>query len=286
MTAIAGTVVLTGASRGIGASLARALAKEKATIVCISRSGEGLEKIAAEVEELGGKAIAIPWDISQIESLADLVSQIQQQVSIDILINNAGIEIYKAFADYSSTELQQILTTNLLAAMELTRLMLPTMVALGRGQIVNMASASGKKGAAYNSIYSASKAGLVIWSDALRQELYGSGVSVTTICPGYVCGQGMTADSGIPIPSSAGISTPEAVTQATLKAIATKQGEVIINQDLPTEIMTKLLFALGQFAPNLGDFVYRKLGITKSNQLRIRKSVTTKNSVTKQIGSR
>ena len=138
-----------------------------------------------------------------------------------------------------------------------------------RGQIGNMASLAGKKGAAYNSIYSASKGGLVMWSDALRQELNGTGVGVTTICPGYVSGLGMTADSGVPIPSLAGVSTPEAVTKATLKAIALDRAEEIINQDLITEITTKLLFALGQFLPRTSDRLYRRLGIAESNQLRI-----------------
>ena len=286
MTAIAGkTIVLTGASRGIGSSLARALAKEKATVVCISRASEKLDNICTEVNQLGGKGISIPFDLSQVEDLSVLVQQIQQQVnSIDILINNAGIEIYRAFADYTPREIQSVLSTNLLAAMELARLVLPSMLERGTGQIVNMASTSGKKGAAYNSIYSASKAGLVMWSDALRQELAGTGVSVTTICPGYVSGQGMTADSGVPIPSLAGASTPEAVIKATLKAIASNQpGEVIINQDLPTVITTKLMFALGQFSPALSDRLYRGLGIAESNKLRIKEPVVTQHLVKEQV---
>ena len=271
MTAIAGkTIVLTGASRGIGASIARALAKEKATVVCISRSEAKLAKICTEINELGGKGISFPFDLAEVENSSILVEKIEQQVrGIDILINNAGIEIYRAFANYTLAELQSVLSTNLLAAMELTRLILPSMLDRGTGQIVNMASLAGKKGAAYNSIYSASKGGLVMWSDALRQELTGTGVNVSTICPGYVSGWGMTADSGVPIPSLAGVSTPEAVTKATLKAIALDRAEVIVNQDLITEITTKLLFALGQFLPRTSDRLYRRLGIAESNQLRI-----------------
>lgn len=273
MTAITGkTIVLTGASRGIGASIARVLAKERATVVCISRSESKLAQICAEIDELGGKGISFPFDLSQVEDLSASVEKIEQQVgAIDILINNAGIEIYRNFSEYTLAELQLVLSTNLLAAMELTRLVLPSMRDRRTGHIVNMASTSGKKGAAYNSIYSASKGGLVMWSDALRQELTGTGVSVSTICPGYVGGEGMTADSGVPIPSMAGMSTPEAVTKATLKAIARNQAEVIINQDLITEITTKLLFALGQFSPRTSDRLYRKLGIAQSNRLRIRR---------------
>ena len=270
------TVVLTGASRGLGASIARALAREKATVVCVSRSESKLAKICAEIDDLGGQGISLPFDLARVEYLSLLVEAIEQQIgAIDILINNAGIEIYRAFNDYTLTELQLVLSTNLLAAMELTRLVLPSMLDRGKGQIVNMASLAGKKGAAYNSIYSASKGGLVMWSDALRQELTGTGVSVSTICPGYVSGQGMTADSGVPIPSLAGVSTPEAVTKAVLKAIARNQAEVIVNQDLITEITTKLLYALGLFSPRTSDLIYRKvLKIARSNQLRIKAEVS------------
>ena len=283
MAAIAGkTIVLTGASRGIGASIARALAREKATVVCVSRSESKLAEICSEIDDLGGKGISLPFNLARIENLSLLIEAIEQQIgAIDILINNAGIEIYRAFNDYTLAELQSVLSTNLIAAMELTRSVLPSMLDRRSGQIINMASLAGKKGAAYNSIYSASKGGLVMWSDALRQELTGTGVSVSTICPGYVSGEGMTANSGVPIPSLAGMSTLEAVTKATLKAIAQNQAEVIVNQDLITEITTKLLFAIGQFSPRTSDFLYRKLGIAQSNQLRIKKPVATKNLVEK-----
>ena len=273
MTAIAGkTIVLTGASRGLGASIARALAREKATVVCVSRSEAKLAKICAEIDELGGRGISLPFDLARVENLSLLIEAIERQIgAIDILINNAGMEIYRAYADYTLAELQSVLSINLLAAMELTRLVLPKMLDRGTGQIVNMASLAGKKGAAYNSIYSASKGGLVMWSDALRQELAGTGIGVTTICPGYVSGRGMTADSGVPIPVLAGASTPEAVTKATLKAIANNRAEVIVNQDLITEVTTKLLFALGQFFPRTSDRIFRKLlGVAQSNQLRIK----------------
>jgi len=154
MTSIAGkTILLTGASRGIGAFMARSLAKEKTTIVGISRSKEGLNKIGAEVKAVGGEWIAVNFDISQIEELPILLEEINQRVgTIDILINNAGIEIYRAFQDYSTVEIQSILTTNLLAAMELSRLVLPTLLHKGSGHLVNIASLAGKKSPAYNSI--------------------------------------------------------------------------------------------------------------------------------------
>ncbi len=278
MTTIAGkTVLVTGASRGLGAFLALALARKRATIVGVSRSQDSLEQVADAVQALGGKWIGIPCDMSRVEELPALILQIEQRAgSIDILINNAGIEIYKSFQNYSTSEIQSVLNTNLLAAMELTRLLL-----LRRcGHIVNIASLAGKKGAPYNSIYSASKAGLIMWSDALRQELAGTSVKISLVCPGYISGQGMTADTGVPIPKLSGTSTLEKTAKATIAAIEKNQAEVIVNQDPATEVLTKLLFAIEQIFPRFGDTVYRWMGITNLNQMRIENQMEAKAKVT------
>ncbi|MBV8884386.1 MAG: SDR family NAD(P)-dependent oxidoreductase [Chroococcidiopsidaceae cyanobacterium CP_BM_RX_35] len=275
MTIIAGqTVLLTGASRGIGVFIARALAKEKATVVGVSRSQEGLGQVATKVKALGGQWIGIPYDISRVEELPALVEQINQLAgSIDILINNAGIEIYRNFQDYSTTDLQSVLSTNLLAAMELSRLLLPTMLSRGSGHIVNIASLAAKKGPAYNSIYSASKAGLLMWSDAVRQELAGTGVGISVICPGYISQQGMFADTGIPAPSLSGTSKPEDVASTVIRAIKQNEAEVVVNQDPMTVGTTRLLLALCQIFPGFGDKVYQWIGVTKLNQLRAEKQM-------------
>lgn len=264
------TVLLTGASRGIGVFIARALAKEKATIVGVSRSQEALDQVSAEVKALGGRWLGIRYDLSKLEDLPNLVRQINQVAGpIDILINNAGIEIYRQFQDYSTAQLQLILTINLLSAMELSRLVLPTMFAHSRGHIVNIASLAGKKGNPYNSVYSASKAGLLMWTDALRQELASTGVGISAICPGYVSGEGMIADTGVPIPKLAGASTPDDVAKAVIQAIKQNQAEVIVNQDPITATISKLLMGLWQIFPQFGDTVYQWMGVGKLNQLRI-----------------
>jgi len=278
MTSIAGkTILLTGASRGIGAFIARALAKEKATIVGISRSKEGLNKIGAEITALGGEWIAVNFDISQIEELPILVEQVNQRAgAVDILINNAGIELYRAFQDYSTTEIQSILTTNLIAVMELSRLILPAMLSKGSGHIVNIASLAGKKSPAYNSIYAASKAGLIGWNDALRQELTETGVEISVICPGYVSQQGMSAGTGVPVPRLSGTSPPTKVVNAVVRAIVYNQAEVVVNQDLMTETFTKFLLAIGCFFPRFGDRIFQWIGVTAANQKRIAQQINTK----------
>lgn len=272
MTTIAGkTVLLTGASRGIGVFIAQALAQKRATVIGVSRSPEKLDRVCREVNTLGGKGIGIPFDLSNVEALPSLLQECDRLASpVDILINNAGIETYRAFQDYSLAEIHSVLTTNLLAAMELTRLVLPRMLTQGSGHIVNIASLAGKKGHPYDSIYSASKAGLLMWADALRQELTGTGVGNSTICPGYVSQQGLLADTGIPAPRLAGTSSPTAVAQAVVKAIEQNQAEVLVNGDRFTTNFTKLLFASEQFLPRLGDAVNRWLGVTELNQKRIK----------------
>lgn len=285
MTTIAGkTVLLTGASGGLGLFIARALAREQATIIGVSRSQQGLDKVGAEVKASGGEWIALPFDISKVEELPVLVKQINQITgSVDILINNAGIEIYRAFQDYSTAEIQSVLITNLLAAMELSRLVLPTMLDRKSGHIVNIASLAAKKGHPYDSIYSASKAGLLMWSDAVRQELAGTGVGISVICPGYVSQQGMLVDTDVPAPSLSGTSTPARVAIAVSEAIKQNQAEVIVNKDFMTEGLTKLLLVFYQVFPRFGDAIYRWIGVVKLNQMRVTNQISNKNFVSNQV---
>ncbi|QKQ74155.1 SDR family oxidoreductase [Nostoc sp. TCL240-02] len=270
MTTLTGKIVLlTGASRGLGAYIARALAREQATVVCVSRFKSGLDITCTQIKALGGKAISIPFDIKNVAELSNLKQQINKVVGpVDIIINNAGIEIYRDFVDYSLEDIQSILTVNLLAATELTRLFLPSMLERRSGHIVNIASLAGKKGVPYNSIYSASKAGLVMWTDAMRQELAATNTNISVICPGYISETGMTVNSRVPAPWLAGISTPTDVANAVIRAIKKNKAEVIVNKNLLTENMTKLMFAIGQFFPEFVDSVYHHLDVVKLNKRR------------------
>lgn len=267
-------VLLTGASRGIGRVIAQSIGAKDATLVCVARSQSGLDELTETIQASGGSAVGIAWDLSKVGSLGELVNQVETQVgSIDILINNAGIEIYRAFQDYETGDLETVLNVNLLAAMELTRLVLPGMLKRHSGHIVNLASNAAKKGHPFDSAYSASKAGLLMWADAIRQELMGSGVEVSSICPGYVNQCGMMVDTGIPAPKLAGSATPEAVADAVVRAIQQNQAEVTVNKDAVSAGIGKLLYALCQFFPRWGDQVYRAIGIPQLNQLRIQQQL-------------
>lgn len=266
------TVLLTGASGGIGTYLTQALTDAKSKVIGIARSQSKLERLQAEIETAGGEFQGLPFDLSQIDDLANLVNYIHQQFGpIDILINNAGIEQYRAFQDYSTADLKAILTTNLLSAMELTRLILPDMLQRNAGQVVNIASIAAKKGHPFDSVYSASKAGLLMWSDALRQELSGTGVQVTVVCPGYVSDVGMLADTGVPAPILSGSSSPQKVANIIVKSIQEKRIEVIFNQNALNSALTRVLLSLWQLFPEFGDATYRLVGIDNMNKLRILK---------------
>lgn len=263
------TVLLTGASRGIGASIAVALAQEGAIVIGVSRSQEGLARVQRKIEAEGGKMISIPADISQTDRLSALVDHISQVVGpVDILVNNAAIEIYRAFQNYSLDEIQRILSTNLLAAIELSRLLLPSMLARQEGHIVNIASLAAKKGHPYDSIYSASKAGLLMWADAIRQELSESGVRVSTVCPGYVKDQGLLSDTHIQAPRFAGVSMSRDVVAAVLKSIKNDSAEVVLNENTFLTLITQFLFAIEQFSPRFGDAVNHWLGVPQLNSKR------------------
>ncbi|WP_414582917.1 SDR family NAD(P)-dependent oxidoreductase [Scytonema sp. PCC 10023] len=274
MKTIAGkTVVLTGASGGIGVFMARTLAKEQATIVGVSRSKESLEKICSELEMIGNTCISIPFDISNLEELPVLVQQIHELVSpIDILINNAAIGKFQPFQNYTLEDIQSILKTNLLAPMELSRLILPSLINRNSGHIVNIASTSGKMGEPYNSIYSASKAGMIMWSNAIRQELAGTNVGVSVVCPGYVSA-GMSLDFGLRPPSLAHVSRPIDVANAVIKAIKKNQGEVMLDG-----VLTRLLFSNLQLFPNFRDSIDRWIGLTNLNRTCLENQMRDENS--------
>lgn len=264
MENLSGKVALvTGNSQGIGPYISRTLAREGVTIIGVARSEGGLNRTKEEIETRGGICHSVSFDLMQIDRLSELVEQAQSLAGdIDILVNNAGIEIYNYYQNNGAEELSSILKINLHAPMELTRLLLPTMLDRG-GHIINLASLAGKKGVGYNSIYSASKAGMIMWTDGLRQELRGTKVGISVICPGYIDTAGMFAGSHVKAPLLLGTSSPQDVADAVLKAIQHGKAEIIVNKG-----PIKPLLALGQITPLFGDMVVRWFGVPKLSRKR------------------
>jgi short-subunit dehydrogenase len=168
-------VLVTGASRGIGESLARAFAAAGATVVLVARSEGPLKDLAAE---LGG--FAVPADLANSEDVAGLVGRIESDGGpIDVLVNNAGIEQAGQFSAMSAADLEQLYRVNLLAPVLLTHQALPGMMARGRGHIVNVSSLAGVGVFPGLVGYSSTKAGLTHFTAGLRADLRGLPIGTT-----------------------------------------------------------------------------------------------------------
>jgi NAD(P)-dependent dehydrogenase (short-subunit alcohol dehydrogenase family) len=176
---------VTGAGRGIGRAIARALAAAGATVVCASRTKEQVDETAAEITRAGGLALAQPADVTRKEDAEALVGRALDATGrLDVVVNNAGIFVWKALANLEEAEWDRILGTNLKAAYLLSRAALPALTAAPRGRILNVSSIHGTVGDANVVAHCAAKFGLVGFTKALAAELRGAGIAVNALCPG------------------------------------------------------------------------------------------------------
>lgn len=175
-------VLVTGASRGIGAAIAREFASRGARVTVVARSKGPLETIAADI---GGNAlVADLFDPAQVSSLIDRAEALGG--SVDILVNNAGIENAKNIVDTTESEVDDMLRLNLLVPIQLSRIAMTRMTTRGTGHIVNISSMAANGGFAGMSTYSASKAGLSHFTRIVRLDMKGTGVKVTNLEVGPV----------------------------------------------------------------------------------------------------
>jgi len=251
------TIILTGASQGLGAIMARALAKAGAQLVLAARSTDKLAQLADELRGAGAKVLTVPCDVTRAEDRLTLIERTRKEFGpIDVLVNNAGVEELGHYAEQDPATLERIIATNLLAPMQLTRAVLPGMLAAKKGQVVNIASLAGRTGMPYGAAYSGSKGGLAEWSISLAAELMGSGIAVTVICPGFVDGTGMFSRKETPAPKSIGASRPEDVARALLQVLHKPRVEVVVN---PKPV--RLLMALKALSPETALALGRRLGL-------------------------
>lgn len=253
--------ILTGGSRGIGPYIARALAREGVNIVLAARDQQKLDVVRQEVEGLGVKALSVPTDVRSADDRSRLVEQASELGPIDVLVNNAGIEMTGEFAHLAPTDIEASISVNLTASALLMRMVLPGMVERHQGHIVNIASVAGKVPIAYDSVYSATKFALVGLSHAVREELRGSGVGVSVVCPGFVSDAGMyvdaTVEQGLEAPSIAGTSKPEDVANAVVRVIRRNVAEAIV-----TPLSGQPLIVMGGVVPGAGVAMLRLIGVT------------------------
>jgi short-subunit dehydrogenase len=213
-------VLLTGATGGLGAALAKALHEKGAELLVSGRRLDVLEPLA---DGLGARAIAA--DLGRRDDVERLARDCGD---VDILVANAALPATGLLLELSQSQIDTMLEVNLNAPIALVRALAPAMVAGGRGHIVLISSLSGKSAGPASSIYSASKFGLRGFAHGMRSDLRGTGVGVSVILPGFIRDAGMFADSGTKLPPGVGTSSPEQVAAAAIAAIERNRGEVSV----------------------------------------------------------
>ena len=187
-TLLAGQVaIVTGASRGIGRAIARALAGAGVSVALAARSARALEELADEIQSRGGRALAVPTDLARDSDLPALIeTSVAELGRLDILVNNAGLGIYGPIDRTTDKQWDVIMAVNARAPFILCREAIPHLREAGGGAIVNVASVLGVKGYVRQGAYTASKHAMMGFSKVLAQEVQGDGIRVHTICPGGV----------------------------------------------------------------------------------------------------
>ncbi len=182
---LAGKVaVVTGASAGIGRATALALAREGARVLVTARRGDRLEALAQEIRAAGGEAVAVPGDIARREHVRIVIgSAIEGLGRLDILVNNAGLGHYTPLEETPPEVFQYLWDVNVMGMVYGIQEALPFMRQQGRGHILNVSSVAGKRGGAGNSAYNATKFAQIGISEALRLELWKTGIYVSVVCP-------------------------------------------------------------------------------------------------------
>jgi uncharacterized protein len=243
------TVLLTGATGGLGQAIARALDAKGARLLLSGRRTELLEQVR---EGLGEGAATLPADLTEPGAAAELA---QRAGAVDVLVANAGLPASGRLNGFTPEEIDRAIDVNLRAPIQLTRALLPGMVERGRGHLVFVSSLAGKVTSTGSSVYSATKFGLRGFAAGLRADLHGSGVGVTVVSPGFVSDAGMFAESGARLPPWVGTVTSGQVAEAVVRGIERDRAEI----DVAPFILRAGTFA-GSLAPVTLERVQRRLG--------------------------
>jgi short-subunit dehydrogenase len=241
------TVLLTGATGGIGHAIARALAARGAKLILTGRRADVLEPLASE---LGARFLVVDLaDRAAVDGLAG------EAADTDILVANAALPATGTLDSFSVEEIDRALDVNLRAPIVLARALSTRMIDRGSGQLVFISSLSGKAATSRTALYNTSKFGLRGFSSALRGDLHGTGVGVSAIFPGFIRDAGMFADAGVKLPPGVGTKTPEDVAGAVVKAIERDRAEIDV-----APVMLRASTVLASLAPELAAKMGRKLG--------------------------
>lgn len=179
--------LITGGGKGIGRALAVALAQEGVDIALMGRSAGSLEEVAKELTGMGVKAAYATADVSDMNAVNTAVTHLTKELGdIDILINNAGIAAFGGFLELEPAQWEQIIQVNLMGVYYVTRAILPGMIARKTGDIINISSTAGQRGAPLTSAYSASKFGLLGLTESLMLEVRKHNIRVSALTPSTI----------------------------------------------------------------------------------------------------
>jgi uncharacterized protein len=244
------TVLVTGATGGLGTAIARALAGRGAVPLLSGRRAEVLEPLAAET---GGRAIAADLSVA-----GDVDRLLEEAGDVDVLVANAGLPGSGHITTFSVEEIDRALAVNLRAPMVMARRLAEPMAARGAGHVVLVSSLSGKAASGGGSVYAATKFGLRGFAHGLREDLRDAGVGVSVVLPGFIRDSGMFHDAGVKLPAFVGTKTPDDVAAAVVRAIERDRAEIDV---APLGLRAGAAFS--GLAPELSARVQRRLGGAK-----------------------
>lgn len=251
--------IVTGATGGLGPHIVLALAKQGMNLVLCASTSKNLDNLLALSAAGGARAVSVVGDLANQTTIESVVATGEREFgSIHVLVNNAGIESFSAYHKLPPDMIERTVRVNLTAAMLLARRVLPKMLEQRCGHVVNISSLSAKAGPPFAAAYAASKAGLIAFTESLRMECKGTGVSASVVCPGFVKAgmyERLLQETGFRAPPLLGVAEPEDVAKAVVRAIKKDVPEIIVNPR-PTRVLT----TLAEASPSLGEILVRVTG--------------------------
>jgi 3-oxoacyl-[acyl-carrier protein] reductase len=242
--------IITGASRGIGVTIARALAARNTNLLLVARSEPDLQIVARELRGGEAQVSVASVDLARPDAGERIFEAASATLgSVDVLINNAAVESQRRFHTLDPREIEHVLRVDLVAPIQLARLVLPSMLDRGYGRIVNIASIAGRNGFPFTEAYAAAKDGLIAFSRVIRNDYRRSGVSASAIILGPVKGTGIgqrTIDELGLKANTAFMVGPEQVARAVLRAVDKGASEIIVMRG-PGRMMKGLMDAFPSF---------------------------------------
>ncbi|MGH8789403.1 MAG: 2-hydroxycyclohexanecarboxyl-CoA dehydrogenase [Cupriavidus necator] len=179
------TVIVTGGGGGIGGATCLRFARAGAAVGVLDLNPEAAERVAGQIREAGGRALAIRCDITERASVDAAVAAVEQGLGpVDVLVNNAGWDVFKPFIKTEPAQWERLIAINLTGALHMHHAVLPGMVERRRGRIVNIASDAARVGSSGEAVYAACKGGLVSFSKTIAREHARHGITVNVVCPG------------------------------------------------------------------------------------------------------